>query len=343
MPEQALTVGKLATAAQGNARATSVALATNAEPYRCVLSDQPMFLVPERLIPASPAADSGSPLVVNPSCWYSWRGKPPADVAAAAKLLGAANVHDIVWVRDQHSGSVFPYWLGEELRTILENTAPGDPLPNAIEHRPLRLLRSSAIAFAPDESVRRREAWTASMAAARTQFEKGYAPLAGLIPAFHLGEMRRYFRRRIRTGAFPLGDDQSVLRHIAYNEPVARFFHQQLAGLMSQVAGEPVKPSYCYFASYQGGAVLEKHTDREQCEFSITFCVDYTPEPEAQTEWPIHLDTPRGVVTVYQAIGDALFYRGCRVPHYRKRLRRDATSSSIFFHYVRESFAGSLD
>ena len=309
-----------------------------------MLDEQPTFLVPRRLIREPAAIAEGAPLVVNPQCWFSWSGKPAADVAAAAKLLGVrASARDVVWVRDARTRGVFPYWLGAGLLAILERAAPGEALPTKIEPRLLHALRSAGIAIVPGEAEQRNTQWAAAIAAARAHFEKGYVPLAGLIHAFHLGEMRRYFRRQIRTGAFPLGDDQSALRHIAYNEPVARFFHHQLAGVMSQAAGEPVKPSYVYFASYQGGAVLEKHTDREQCEFSMTFCVDCTPEPEAQTDWPIHLETSRGAVTVYQAIGDALLYRGCQVPHYRKRLWKGATSSSIFFHYVRESFKGPLD
>jgi hypothetical protein len=124
---------------------------------------------------------------------------------------------------------------------------------------------------------------------------------------------------------------------------MARFFHHQLCAAVSAIAGEPVKPSYVYLGSYQGGADLERHTDREQCEFSITFCLDYSPEPENHTPWPICLHSQSGTVKVFQAVGDGLLYRGCQVPHSRARLPQGHTSTSIFFHYVRESFAGALD
>jgi hypothetical protein len=173
--------------------------------------------------------------------------------------------------------------------------------------------------------------------------KKGYAPLPRLIHPFHVAALRRYYRSRIRTGAIPLGDGQSPRRYVAYNDPVARFFHQQIVGTMSAVAGEPVKASYVYLASYLSGAELKKHVDREQCEFSITLCLDYSPEPAVATTWPICLDTPTGQVTVYQALGDGLAYRGTRLPHYRTKLGEGQTSSSIFFHYVAADFAGSLD
>ena len=154
--------------------------------------------------------------------------------------------------------------------------------------------------------------------------------------------MRRYYRRLIRRGRVALGDYQSERRYVAHNEPVARFFHLQLAGVVEQLVGQPVKPSYVYFASYQSGAKLQRHADREQCEFSLTFCLDYSPEPDKATPWPLHLETSRGPVAVEQALGDALLYRGRELPHWRNRLPDGHISTSIFFHYVPEDFSGTL-
>jgi len=173
--------------------------------------------------------------------------------------------------------------------------------------------------------------------------ERGYAPVGGLIHPFHIAALRRYYRHQIRSGAIRLGDRQSPRRYVAYNEPVARFFHHQIAPALCALAGQALKPSYVYMASYLSGAELKKHTDREQCEFSVTLCLDFSPEPAAATPWPIRLDTPTGTVTVYQALGDGLAYRGTRLPHYRTPLGEDQTSTSIFFHYVAADFAGSLD
>lgn len=75
----------------------------------------------------------------------------------------------------------------------------------------------------------------------------------------------------------------------------------------------------------------------------MTLCLDFSPEPEFATPWPIRVDTAKGTTTVYQALGDGLVYRGTKVPHYRDVLPPGYTSTSIFFHYVREDFSGSLD
>jgi hypothetical protein len=311
--------------------------------FRCVLEEQPAFLVPHRLL-REHRNDRAAPLVVNPHVWFSWRGAPPQEIAPWLAAFGDAGTEsDTAWVSDAATGALLPFWLGPGLRGLLEDAAPGQPAPADIEPRLRHVLRCARILVSPEAERQRKAVWSAAVESARRQYERAYAPVAGLLHPYHIGALRRYFRRKIRTGAFPLGDGQSPLRHAAHNEPVARFFHHQLAHVMSRIAGEPAKPSYVYFASYQGGAELERHTDREQCEFSITYCLDFTPEPVAATEWPILLDTPAGRVTVYQAIGDALLYRGCQVPHYRRRLREGATSSSFFFHFVRERFTGPLN
>jgi hypothetical protein len=125
---------------------------------------------------------------------------------------------------------------------------------------------------------------------------------------------------------------------------VARFFHHAIADVLGEVVGEPIKPSYVYFASYKAGAELKKHTDRAQCEFSVTLCLDFSPEPKHESPWPIRLETKTNrSIAVYQALGDGLAYRGTQVPHYRDKLGEGQTSTSIFFHYVPADFAGSLE
>ena len=107
-----------------------------------------------------------------------------------------------------------------------------------------------------------------------------------------------------------LGDSGSPLRYVAHNESVARFFHSQIATAVGAIAGAPVKPSYVYVSSYQGGADLPAHTDRAQCEYSVSLLLDYTPEPVDRSSWPLYLVTASGPVAIWQGIGDGLIYRG---------------------------------
>ena len=104
-----------------------------------------------------------------------------------------------------------------------------------------------------------------------------------------------------------------------------------------------VKPSYVYVSTYQNGVDFSVHTDRVQCEYSITMLIDHAPELKERSPWSLYLETPKGTVPIHQHIGESLFYRGREIPHYRTRLPNGMSSTSIFFHYVDVNFNGSLD
>ncbi len=312
--------------------------------FCCYLAGQPDHLTPERQIQAYWSDDlAGQPMVLSQRCRLT-DGELPGEVAANRGLTdGFAATTNMAWVHDPVSDALQPFWLSPELYSRLSE------MQNHEEPAPTFDLHSlNALAIAGILVPGRAAFPQKTIAAGRSQFadqvsRKGFAPVAGLIHPFHISALRRYYRHLIRTGKLPLGDTQSSRRYYAHNDSVARFFHLQLTSVVSMLFAEPVKPSYVYFASYQGGACLEKHIDRSQCDFSVSLCLDYSPEPACQTPWPLRLHTPRGLTTVYQSIGDALLYRGCQVPHSRGVLPRGHTSSSIFFHYVPVDFDGPLD
>ena len=311
--------------------------------YCCLLDEQPTHLVPERLLQRLRARDQSSDLSFNVGCYL---GGLPETLRAAALPLAEmfGNELPAVWVEDPATEVWSPFALGEGLRELVASLQNH---PDEIAGFPAsikKLLQHAEILVPLDHTNQRRATWNQTVERCCGEFrEKGYAVVDGLIHPFQLAEMRRYFRRQIRTGKVRLGDGQSPLRYIAHNDPIARFFHVQLTKAVSDLVGERVKPSYVYMASYLAGAQLEKHTDREQCEFSITFCLDYAPEPSGATPWPVYLDTSGGTTTIHQAIGDGLVYRGRRLPHYRKTLAQGNTSTSLFLHYVAETFDGALE
>ncbi len=183
----------------------------------------------------------------------------------------------------------------------------------------------------------------AMMEPARSFRRHGYVNVRGLIHPFHLDALRKYYRRLIRCGGMSLGDGQTSSRYVRHNEPVSRFFHHQLTRTINEIVGEAVKPAYTYVVSYQGGSELEKHVDREQCEFSVSLLIDYPPERERDSPWPLCIESGTGTVAVTQIIGDALLFCGRELPHFRPMLPESCTSTSILLHYVREDFAGTLD
>jgi hypothetical protein len=309
------------------------------EYYHCLLDEQPYYLVPQRLF----GADPPGPLMVNPQCWFSWHGYLPPDKAArvmADEYLLPSDWR--MWVDDPGTRALWPYWLGAEYAEYLADQMPGYPLTKEIPPHAQWVLTRAHILVDPGFPERRRREWMESVWNCARNFERGYTSVAGLIPPFHLGAMRRYYRYHTRAGSFTLGDSQVARRHVAHNEGVARYFHCQLTHAVSDITRTMVRPSYSYLAAYESGSTLDRHTDREQCEYSITMCIDASPEPEAQVPWPIQLDIPEGALRIWQHVGDSLLYRGRYLPHYRDTLADGYTSTSLLLHYVDYNFAGAM-
>jgi hypothetical protein len=312
--------------------------------FYCLLDELPLHLLPQHASRLLEMQDD-RPLYLNPECLLGRADQTPEELASHEDLLSRFALQgSVAWVPDRATGNLLPFWLGPQLETVLRDLRPNEPVPSSVAEEEWRLLAAAHILVPEDPVGHNQREHEEKVKKASSEFrEKGYAPLGDLIHPFHVAALRRYYRYLIRSGAIRLGDGQSPRRYVAYNEPAARFFHHHIAAALSAVAGEPLKPSYVYFASYLSGAELKKHTDREQCEFSVTLCLDFSPEPALATPWPIRMDTPAGTVTIYQALGDGLAYRGTRLPHYRETLGAGQTSTSIFFHYVGADFAGSLD
>jgi hypothetical protein len=314
--------------------------------FYCLLDELPLHLIPQRVVKSLQCRENrNQPLYLNPQCIVCTGGDLPDELALREDIrAGFALNGTIAWVRNPATGNLLPFWFGPQLESIVLSLRANEPAPASMPDGARGLLAAAEILQSENRSSQHLHQREEMIREASPRFrEKGYAPLGDLIHPFHVAALRRYYRYLIRTGAIRLGDGQSQRRYVAYNEPVARFFHRDITATLSAVVGESLKPSYVYMASYLSGAVLKKHTDREQCEFSVTLCLDFSPEPTLETPWPIRLDTPASSVTVYQALGDGLAYRGTRLPHYRSALSEGQTSTSIFFHYVGIDFAGSLD
>jgi hypothetical protein len=282
--------------------------------------------------------------VINPACWFSWHGPLPVHLAARVAIPEEFHPSDfVIWIEDQATGAIWPYWVGPEYLAALEACAPGEPAPEELAAHVRWALIQAGIIVGPLHMEERLQQWQDQAGTYADAYRRGYVAVPDLLHPFHLGALRRYYRYGTRQGNYELGDAQVSRRFARHNDSLARYFHQQLTPVISQIAGRALKPSYVYFVSYLSGAELEKHTDRPQCDYSITLCIDASPEPEAESPWPIALETSEGEVKIHQRIGDALLYRGCEVAHARDRLADGLTSTSLLLHYVEESFDQPLD
>ncbi|MBK8146739.1 MAG: hypothetical protein IPK58_00595 [Acidobacteria bacterium] len=258
------------------------------------------------------------------------------------------------------------YWLDKSESAIIESFAAGDKLLADVDPELIRKMASCGIVTTSELLDAREKQTLSDLERARIQYQRNkYVVIRELLPAAQMAAMRRYYRQYVENGFMPFDDAQSA-RFYQHNEPLARFFHQNLAKLMTLVIGREVIPSYVYAGAYIEGSELNPHTDRAQCEFSISFQVDYFPEPDNHiSPWGLFLEPPDfdadgpfefdckefpaanqaedKNIAVYLKSGDGLIYKGRELIHYRYALPKGHRSTSLFFHYVASDFSGGLD
>jgi len=125
------------------------------------------------------------------------------------------------------------------------------------------------------------------------------------------------------------GDDQAPDSHAVYNHISFLELLCEKTPEVSTLLEETVLPTYSYARVYKEGSVLEKHTDRDACEISLTLHLD------GDYPWPIWIETPQQEKKfVSLNPGDAMLYLGRIAPHWRDEYR-GSYYSQVFLHYVR--------
>ena len=267
-----------------------------------------------------------------------------------------------VWIKTLFTEIEIGYWLSEKETQTVSRLQAGEKLNFEIEKDLLNKLLEAEILISPESIEQKKSEYFQQFQQIKDEFKQNkYAVLRKLLPSAQMKAMRNYYREYVRNGFMPFSDNQVKRRYYQHNEPLAKFLHGNLTKIMSLAAGEEVKPSYVYAASYEEDAVLTPHTDRPQCEFSFSFQVDYYPEAENHlSPWGLFVAEPEADLSeenlnfpaeneiedkntaVYLASGDALAYKGCELIHYRYALPKGHKSTSLFFHYVPVNFEGEL-
>ena len=309
-------------------------------PYRCLLGEQPIELLPRPAQGELKRLKLPGDLVLNPFCFLD-----SADLRSLPFLTHFLDRDEIVWILDPDRNALQPFWLSKELRSRLSDLRAGAPLSEAdLSTQAAKLLYFAGILIDANDRGRQSKEFTRRVAKASAFFQKNrYINLKSLLYPLQVSALRCYIRDLTAAGKLEKGKGGYKNCHLTHNEPTTRFFHHQLTSLVSEVIGEPVQPSFSFICSYHGGAELARHTDREQCEFTLSLCADFIPEPETITSWPLHIETGDGRVTIEQALGDGILFCGRDLVHYRDRLADGCTCTSVLFHFVRRNFDGELD
>ncbi len=246
---------------------------------------------------------------------YSSLGNPPVRIPEKKRLI---------WLHDPIRRVWLPYTLTADELAALE----GPP-------RDVGIFESEGFVLA-------KSLWPMAMEQARESLDrKGYGVVPGLLPQCLLRAAANYYSQLKAAGLINLGDAQSV-RYSAHREPLAEWLHFQVAEVLEPLFQGRFKKSYSYVAGYVGGAELPKHTDRAQCEITVSICVDASPGAQ---RWPLYLESgeQQNVIELRLASGNAVLFQGRKLPHWRNALPMGEQFLSLLFHFVPADFEGVLD
>eukprot|EP01012_Entosiphon_sulcatum_P034517 TRINITY_DN43788_c0_g1_i1.p1 TRINITY_DN43788_c0_g1~~TRINITY_DN43788_c0_g1_i1.p1 ORF type:complete len:480 (+),score=92.77 TRINITY_DN43788_c0_g1_i1:23-1441(+) len=239
----------------------------------------------------------------------------------------------------------------QNLRLINDARTGGGASIVAAAMRRLLLVKEFAKWFGGHPAIQRHEA---------QQWPKNwYFFVRRMLPPYALQVAQDCYRKLILGKHLHFKDPQAT-RYISYNDLVGRFLQAQYRELVERIVDAPVKPTYTYFGGYVGSAVLAPHTDRQQCEFTVTLNLDVNP---ADAYCPVGLGKKArpGVtadfrgdpnermppqaeqVYVYPRPGDALLFKGRHLVHWRHQIPSWQNCTNIFLHYVPSGFTGSLN
>ena len=155
--------------------------------------------------------------------------------------------------------------------------------------------------------------------------------------------LQDYYKETIANKVWPLGDKQSN-RYKSHNEPMSRFLHYECLPLIEKIVGKSMRPTYTYLSAYVKGADLPPHTDRPDCEYTVSFIVD---KPEGST-WNIYVHKPQQPVkhkgrydytppldeceAVDCDAGGLMLFQGTDHIHFREELQEDYYNI-LLLHY----------
>ena len=154
---------------------------------------------------------------------------------------------------------------------------------------------------------------------------------------------KKYIKRNIVAKAYDFKDRQSD-RWKANDEPLSRFLHYELLTLIEKITGRRLKPSYTYLCGYVNGADLPSHTDRPECEYTVSFLI------EKDTNWPIYLHKKKQQVANKGRTGERyldhnecveldceeggiIMFQGCDHLHFRHKYE-GKNYNVVLLHYM---------
>ena len=158
--------------------------------------------------------------------------------------------------------------------------------------------------------------------------ENNYVFAPDLVALDRAADLAQAFIEHTKVQNVP-GDPQAPGSPSVYNYMPFVKLLVELTPKISELAQEPLLPTYSYARVYTKGAVLHRHRDRPACEVSVTLNLKKDAPWEIFFQKPdmteVGLDLPPGAGVVYQ---------GCAADHWRNEFH-GSEYVQVFLHYVR--------
>jgi hypothetical protein len=312
--------------------------------FRCSLDQPPLEFVPYECRQLKHAGKDLGEFVVNRGVYVQIGPEPPASLVDRVPFRDKFQPSDpILWVEDPGTKVLAPYWPKAEFIEMIQCLVDGRISPSDLPPRVAESLVYVNVLIPQGYEEARVIEWQGIREHLSAQLKsEQYVVLRNTIHPLQLAALRRYFRTLDQKGGLYRDTIKSINRSYYHNDGVARFMHHQITTLVSQIVPEPIKPSYAFLATYKSGAILKRHTDREQCAWNLSLLVDMNPEMELSDSWPIYLEAREQVREVRLAMGDGVLYRGTDIPHWRDTIPEGHIVTLILCHFVPVDFRGSL-
>ena len=141
-----------------------------------------------------------------------------------------------------------------------------------------------------------------------TQFQqKGFEVVKGYIPSFFSAYLRNYFTLRVQNDPTLGGDSQAPNSNCVYGDTAFDMVMAMSTPDIEEIVDKNLVPQYTYARIYKNGSVLERHSDRPECQYSVTLCLG----GEYEKQWPIWINDYSGKShEVPLDVGDMVVYHG---------------------------------
>jgi len=159
--------------------------------------------------------------------------------------------------------------------------------------------------------------------------DQGFQKVKGYINPYFSQFLRNYFALRVQNDGLK-GDPQAPNSHCVYGDPAFDMAMAMSTEDIGKIVGKRLIPQYTYARIYKNGSELKIHSDRPECQYSVTLSLG----GEYEKPWPIWIKDYAGNMNeVPLDEGDMVVYHGTELEHWRDKFEGTA-QVQLFMHYV---------